>query len=423
MSNEMPLYPRDMYLNKIRPFRDDCGIIKVLVGVRRCGKSSIMELIRRELMAEKVPENNIAFLNLDRKENIFVKTKSKLMKKIDSSFKNSADGKKYLFIDEVQNVKNFETVINAYREEGDYSIFITGSNGYLLSGNLSTKLTGRYIEFNIGTLLFPEYLAMKQYLGKEVNMNDDIEFNNYIIEGGFPKAIEYDDPIAKKTYVKSIIDEIYERDIMKNKKIKNMALFQQIQQYVINNFGATFSARSLAESLMKSNHVKHSIQTIYNYLSILENAKIISKCKRFDLKSKKSLVGEEKFYLTDLSFYFAMNTDKRVNYGPVLENIIYNYARLNGYEISIGKIGKTEVDFILNRVGDSYAYVQVCKTIDNGIYDENGKSVTEEREYRPLEMIRDNYPKYVLTMDRLTQNRNGIINANLIDFMKHKKEF
>ena len=160
------------------------------------------------------------------------------------------------------------------------------------------------------------------------------------------------------------------------------------------------------------------------YLSVLENAKIISKCSRFDLKSKKSINGEEKYYLTDLSFYFATNTDNRINYGPVLENIIYNYAVLNGYSVSIGKIGKLEVDFIVRDIiNNDYAYIQVAKTIDNGIVNEKGIPVTEEREFRPLESIKDNYPKYVLTLDYLLQQRNGIKHENIINFVNNNKKF
>ena len=423
MNNETLLYPRTIYLDKIRPFRDDCGMIKVLVGVRRCGKSSIMELIRRQLKEEGVPEENLIFLNLDAKENLSITTKSRLIRKIDSLSNKVKSGNKYLFIDEIQNVKDFEKVINAYREEGNYSIFITGSNGYLLSGNLATKLTGRYIEFYIGSLLFSEYLEMKKFLKKEINPNDDIEFINYIFDGGFPKAIEYETEEAKRQYVKSIIREIYDKDIKTNKSIRDFALFEQIQQYIINNFGATFSCKTLTEKINQSTGITHSLKTIYNYISILESAKIISRCKRFDLKSKKSLSGEEKYYLSDLSFYFSTNTDKRINYGPVLENILYNYLKAHDYDVSIGKIGKLKVDFILKKGRNEYSYVQVAKTIDNGIYDANGIPVTEEREYRPLETIKDNYPKYVLTLDRLLQHRNGIINENLIDFMKADKSF
>lgn len=418
---EKELYERRIYLDRIRPFKNSCEIIKVLTGVRRAGKSSVMDLVRRELKRDGVADSNIIYINLDAKENIGIVTKAKLIRKIDSLAKNIT-GIKYLFIDEIQNVKGFELVINAYREEGDYSIFITGSNGYLLSGKLATKLTGRYIEFHIGTLIFSEYLEMKERFGKQLS-SDEKEFEEYVLCGGFPGALEFDSQEAKKEYAQNIIEEIFKKDILTNKKIRDWSLFNQIQNYTINNFGATFSAKSLTTRLSKSHGVNHSYKTIYNYLSILEEAKIIQKCQRFDLKSKKSLNGEEKYYLTDLAFYFATNTDNRINYGPVLENLIYNYAKAFGYQTSIGKIGNLEVDFIMRSRSNDYSYVQVAKTLDDGNYDERGVPKVEEREYKPLEKIKDNYPKYVLTMDKLLQRRNGIINENIIEFFKKEGTF
>lgn len=417
------LYKRELYLSKIRPFYKDVDMIKVLTGVRRCGKSSIMQLICNELIENEVSKNNIVYINLDKRPYKGIKTQEQLEKVIDELFLD-VEGTKYLFIDEIQNVKDFEESINAYREEGDYSIFITGSNSYMLSGELVTKLTGRYIEFKIGTLSFSEYLGMKKLFNKDINNDMNIEFTNYILEGGFPLTIKYDEVESKKVYVQSVINEIFEKDIKNSKKVRDKSLFNQIQTYIINNFGSTTSIEGLSNYLEKINKHKPSKHTIYNYLSVLENAKIISKCSRFDLKSKKSLNGEEKYYLTDLSFYFATNTDNRINYGPVLENIIYNYAVLNGYSVSIGKIGKLEVDFIVRDIiNNNYAYIQVAKTIDNGIVNDKGIPVTEEREYRPLEGIKDNYPKYVLTLDYLLQQRNGIKHENIIKFLIDKKLF
>ena len=166
-----------------------------------------------------------------------------------------------------------------------------------------------------------------------------------------------------------------------------------------------------------------ALETVYNYLSILENAKIVSKCNRFDMKSRKSLKGEEKYYLSDLSFYFVNNTDNRIEYGPVLENIVYNYAKSRGYEISVGRIGKLEVDFIMRDMDMNYSYVQVARYIDNGNVDENGKNLTEEREYRPLEQARDGYSKYVMTLDRLLQKRSGVHHKNIIAFIRNGEMF
>lgn len=409
------LYFREKYLKKLRGFYDDVDMIKVITGVRRCGKSSLMEMVCSEIISNGINPKNIVYIHLDKRPYKSVKTPEKLEEIIDEKTER-LDGIKYLFIDEIQNVKGFEETVNAYREEGDFSIFLTGSNSYLLSGELATKLTGRYIEFEMKTLTFDEYIGLKKMLGKPVNTDLDREFVQYIFEGGFPLAVKYDSYEDKMAYVDSVIDEIYEKDIKQNNKIRKKGLFKKVQTYIINNFGATTSVDSICDYL--ANHGESvSKVTIYNYLEILEKSKIISKCVRFDMKSKRSLNGEEKYYLSDLSFYFSQNTDGRINYGPVLENIVYNYVRSKGYKASIGKIGKMEVDFILRERADEYSYVQVARTIDNDNYDENGKNITEEREYRSLESIADGYPKYLITMDKLLQKRSGVKHLNIVDMM------
>lgn len=416
------LYKREFYLNKIRGFYDDDEIIKVVTGVRRCGKSSLMEMICNELKEKGVEDKNIIYIHLDRRPYKSIKTAKKLEEIIDERSQN-VDGMKYLFIDEIQNIDSFEEVVNAYREEGEYSIFITGSNSYLLSGELATKLTGRYVEFEMTTLSFNEYIGMKKFFGYELDMSLENEFDNYILEGGFPHAVKLENFADKRLYVKNVIDEIRKKDIRKNKVIKNKILFDQIQTYIINNFGSTMSISSLCDYLTNITKASVRKETVYRYISILEDAKIISKCNRFDLKSRKSLRREEKYYLTDLSFYYCNNTDNRIEYGPVLENIVYNYARVLGYEISIGKIGKLEVDFILRDMNMDYSYIQVARYIDNGNIDENGVNLTEEREYRSLESIKDSYPKYLLSLDRLLQRRSGIKHENIIKFMAEERAF
>ena len=414
------IYFREKYLKKIRGFYHDTEMIKVITGVRRCGKSTLLKMIAEELLQKGVREENIIFIHLDQRPYSRVSQPEVLEEIIDEKT-HDINGTKYLFIDEVQNVKDFERVINSFREEGDFSIFITGSNSYLLSGDLVTKLTGRYIEFPMTTLTFDEYVGMKKFLNLEVNPNSDQELIHYILEGGFPLTLQYQSLEDKRLYVSSVVDEIYDKDIKKNKKIRKKNIFEKVQTYIINNFGATTSVNALCDYLKKNGDDVSKI-TVYNYLKILENAKIISKCERFDMKSKKSLNGEEKYYLTDLSFYFVKNTDNRINYGPVLENIVYNYLKSLGYKISIGKIGKLEVDFIIRNLANDYAYIQVARTIDNDNYDENGKNMTEEREYRPLESIPDGYSKYLLTMDRLLQKRSGIKHLNIVDMMLNNDE-
>lgn len=410
----MNLYKREKYLKKIRPFYSEEDLIKVITGVRRCGKSSLMETICDELKQTMgVKDEQIIYIDLDSRKNRNIKTADALETLIESQ--TMPKEKIYLFIDEIQNVDSFEEVINGYRTDGGYSIFITGSNSYLLSGELSTKLTGRYIEFELYTLSFDEYLEMKRFYNKDINPNTIVELNNYILEGGFPRTIQFDDLQVKRTYTESVVREIFEKDIRKRVKIRNREAFESVEHFIINNFGATTSISGLQESLEK-NGMKISRATLSNYIKILVDAKILYECSRFDMKSKKSLSGEKKYYVSDLSFYFSLNTDNKINYGPVLENIVYFYAKSQGYSISVGRIGKLECDFILRDHKMNYAYVQVAYTIALS-------KKAEDIEYKSLESIRDNYPKYVMTTDYLLQNRNGIKHVNLIDFIISNSKF
>lgn len=409
----MKLFTREKYLKKMRGFYHDTEIIKVITGVRRSGKSCLMQMVKEELLQSGVMPDNIIFLDLDSKAFRKVKTADRLEETIDSL--SAKRGTKYLFIDEIQNVKDFEEVVNAFRGSGEYSIFITGSNSYLLSGELATKLTGRYVEFELFPLSFDEYLDMKAFLGKQVNANLQVELNNYLQEGGFPKALEYDDFADKRTYVRSVIDEIFEKDIKKRVKVRNIETFNNIRNFIINNFGATISVRSLQKAFSKSG-MEIKRPTLAKYIEVLTQSKILYRCDRFDMKSKRALSGEKKYYLADISFYFATNTDNRINYGPALENIVYIYARSLDYAVSVGRIGKLECDFIMRDTKLDYSYVQVAYTISES-------QKTEDREYAPLESITDNYPKYVLTTDYLLQNRSGIKHVNLLEFMKSHSRF
>ena len=397
----------------MRAFFHDDDLIKVITGIRRCGKSSLMETIAEELKEGGVAESNIIYIDLDKRGFKSIRNAEQLESLIESS--TQTKGTKYLFIDEIQNVEGFEEVINGFRSEGDYSIFITGSNSYLLGGELVTKLTGRYLEFEMYPLTFDEYEDMKKFYGKDINPNSEIELNNYILEGGFPRAIQIDSLSDKRTYVRGIIDEIFEKDIKRRVKVRDVQSFELVRNYIINNFGATTSINSLHEALVKNGMVI-SRATVTRYIKILIDAKILYECKRFDMKSKKALSGEQKYYIADLSFYYALNTDNRINYGPALENIVYLYTKSLDYAVSVGRIGKLECDFILRDHDMDYSYVQVA-------YKMLQSKDTEDREYRPLESIRDNYKKYVVTTDYMLQKRNGIAHVNLMDFAGGGKRF
>jgi len=409
----MSFYKRENYLRKIRGFYDDTGLIKVISGVRRCGKSSLMATIADELRERGADEAHIVYLDLDRRPFRGVKTPDRLEAIIDE--RTPPSGLTYLFIDEVQNVEGFEEVVNAFREEGRHSIFLTGSNAYLLSGELATRLTGRYLEFEMFPLTFEEYLGMKAFLGKPVSADLVAEFDRYLREGGFPKAVQYDSAEDRRTYVEGVVAEIFEKDIRRRAKIRHVAAFRRVQAYLINNFGATTSLSNILDDLTKDG-MRIKRDTLDRYIGILKDAKILCECNRFDLKSRKSIRGEQKYYLSDLGFYFATNTDNRVNYGPVLENAVYVYARSRGYAASIGRIGALECDFILRRGDDRYAYVQACMTVA-------ASRETEDREYAPLERIRDNYPKYVLTRNDPIQRRRGILHRNLPQLMAAGEDF
>ena len=409
----MELFPREKYLARMRGFYDADDLIKVITGIRRCGKSCLMQTIAAELRLRGVKEENIVFIDLDKRGYGKIRRSEQLEAIIEE--KTRIDGLKYVFIDEIQNVEGFENVINGFRSEGDYSIFITGSNSYLLSGELITKLTGRYIEFELYPLTLDEFIEMKLYYGKDIPSDRMDLLNQYILEGGFPRSVFFDEMHDKHTYVQSIITEIFAKDIRKRIKIRDKDAFDKVQNYIINNFAATTSIVSLCHA-MKQSGITVSRPTVMRYVQALVDAKILIVCDRFDMKSKKSLSGEKKYYLSDLSFYYSMNTDNRINYGPALENIVCLYAKSMNYKLSIGRIGKLECDFILRNMDMDYSYVQVAYTI-------LASRETEDREYRVLEAIKDNYSKYVMTMDGLIQKRNGIIHVNMIDFIKNEMKF
>lgn len=409
------VYPREKYLKKIRPFYDS-DIIKVITGIRRCGKSFILKAIMNELIDREIPKTQIIYIPLDRRGYKNIKTSEELETKIESMLGD--DENYYLFIDEVQNVFGFESVIHAYAEEG-YSIFLTGSNSYLLSDEISTKLTGRYLNFETFTLDFSEYLEMKRFFKKKIDQDIYVEFEEYILNGGFPKTIEFDDIQARQTYTRGIISEIFEKDVKTRKRISNVPVYERVQSFLLNNYSAPFSLSNLLECLEKEGY-KTKATTVRGYIEDLKKAKIIYECNRFDLKSKKSLRREQKYYLSDLAIYFAMNTDNRLSYGPSLENMVYLYLASQDYQISIGKIGKLECDFITRNTSGDYAYIQVTYTMQGE--DIKATERIKEREYRPFRKIRDGYPRYIVSLDRFRDQQEGVHHINAIDLFLGKEK-
>lgn len=407
------VYKRENYLKKIRGFYNDMSMIKVITGIRRCGKSFFLKSIINELKENGISEEDIIVIELDKRKYKNITTPEQLDSLLNELTRDNMP--KYIFLDEIQNVINYEPIINAYREEGIYSIFLTGSNSYLLSGELGTKLTGRYIEIELFTLNFYEYIDMKKELNKEINQNIYKEFEEYIRDGGFPGSLMYNNYDDKLMYTKSVISQIFEKDIKSHKKIQDTDLFEKVEKYIVNNFGAIISVGNIYKYLTDSLKINVDRRTIKNYLEVLENAKIIYPCELFDIKSKKVLDGDKKYYLADLSIYYALNTDNRINYGPVLENILYSYLRSHDYKMSVGRIGDLECDFIARRGTDEYFYLQVTK--------EMGNEKTVEREYKPFYAIKEMYPRYLFLTDIILQrNVEGVKNVNIVDFIINNEE-
>ena len=402
------VYPREKYLSKIRPFFTS-DIIKVITGIRRCGKSFILKGIINELLENGVPSEHIIYIPLDRRGYKNIKTPELLEEKIESMIKE--ERQYYIFIDEVLNVHEFESVIQAYAEEG-HSLFLTGSNSYLLSDEISTKLTGRYLNFETYTLDFQEYLDMKKYFDLPIGNDMYDEFNEYILNGGFPKTLEFDDVDARQVYTRGIIGEIFEKDIKTRKRISNVPVYERVQTFLLNNYSAPFSLTNLMECLSKEGFATKA-STVRSYIEELKKAKIVYECNRFDLKSKQAVKREQKYYLADLSIYFTMNTDNRLSYGPSLENIVYLYLISHDYQVSVGRIGKLECDFIVRDKNQNYAYIQVTYTMQGE--DIKTTERIKEREYRPFRNIKDGYPRYIISLDKFRDQQEGVKHINAID--------
>ena len=407
------VYQREKYISRIRPFIDS-DVIKVITGIRRCGKSFIIKGIINELITRGIKESDIIYIPLDKRGFKNIKTPEQLEEKIESAIED--DSFKYLFIDEVQNVKGFESVVQAYAEEG-FSVFLTGSNSYLLSDEITTKLTGRYLSFEVFPLDFSEYLAMKDFLGIK-RADEYAEFDEYILNGGFPKSLEFNELDARQTYTRGIISEIFEKDVKTRKKITNIAVYERVQSFLLNNYASPFSLNNLLECLSKEGYSTKA-STVRGYIEDLKKAKIVYECNRFDMKSKKAVKRDQKYYLTDLAIYFAMNIDNRLSYGPSLENIVYLYLVSNDYQVSIGKIGNYECDFIVRDKSQNYAYIQVTYTLQGE--DQKSTERIKEREYRPFRSIKDGYPRYIISLDKFRDRQEGVKHINAIDLFLGKE--
>ena len=395
---------REEYLKKIRGFYDQ-DLIKVITGIRRSGKSTLLKQIIDELKDKGVNQERIIYINFEDIEMSFIKNDIDLNSYIKKKIKD--DEKYYLFFDEIQNVIDWEKAVNSFKATKNVSIFITGSNSNLLSGELATLLAGRYVSFKIQPFSFKEVCELK---GIEEKEKIEKAFEDYMKWGGMPQRFYFNDEQETKNYLMDLYDSIVVKDIISRYKVKDVELLNKILEYLMSTPAQQFSVTNIVNYL-KSESRNCSNETLYNYLSYITNSFIMNKAKRYDIKGKRVLSTNDKYYLTDLGLGQVKSPIKAKGKGSVLENIVYNELINRGYEVLVGKSDSFEIDFIASYF-DEKIYVQVAYILaDDDVI---------EREFGAFKEIQDNYPKYVLTMDKLDFSQNGIIHKNVIDWLLEK---
>lgn len=398
---------RELYLSKIRPFYDS-DLIKVIVGIRRAGKSTIMMQIIDELKDKNISEEQIIYINFEYKEFSFIRNDDDLYSYIKSFIKN--DSKYYIFLDEIQNVDKWEKTVNSFKAKEKYSIFITGSNSDLLSGELATHIAGRYVLFKIYPFNFFEVCKLKN-----IDNNNKYElkeyFDDYIKLGGLPQRFEFKLESQIKTYLSDVYDSIIVKDIINRFEIKDLDLFNRIVEYIVTTPSETFSAETLANYFLGKEQRGVAKNTLYNYLEYMVKGNLINKCERYDIRGKRILSGRYKYYLTDLGLGMVKNINKRPQLGAYLENVVYNELLVRGYDVSVGNIQNGEIDFIATKDNKiEYYQVTYMLSTDDVI----------EREFGAYKNIDDNYPKYVISTDTFDMSQNGIIHKNIIDWLLNR---
>ena len=399
---------REKYLSKIRPFYEQ-DLIKVITGIRRCGKSVILNQIMDELKDNGIAEEQIIYLNFEFEDYYNLYNHLEFNKYIEDKIVN--DKKYYLFFDEIQKVDKWELTVNSFKAKykDKVSIFITGSNSDLLSGELATHIAGRYVSFKIYPFTFKEVCELKNIFDKnKFELQDN--FNEYMIWGGMPQRFVMGDEYQIRTYLADIFNSIVIKDIVDRFKIKDLDLFNRIIEYIVTTPSQTFSADSLSNYLLKDN-IEVSKITIYNYLEYMCKSLLINKAERYDVRGKRILNGKYKYYLSDLGLGQVVNKERKKQMGAYLENIVYNELISRGYDVKVGSLENGEIDFIATKY-DEKIYLQVAYILsdDNVI----------EREFGVYKKIQDNYPKYVISTDTFDMSQDGIIHKNIIDWLLNK---
>ncbi len=395
---------RDLYLSQLIQYKDK-PLIKVITGIRRCGKSTLLSLFKDYLINTGIPEKNIIRINFESFEFDHISSYKEMHTHIKERLADNKT-KHYILLDEVQMIPSWERTVNSFLVDANVDIYITGSNAYLLSSELSTLLSGRYVEIKMQPLSFKEYL---DFLDSSTKDNLQEKFNQYIKFGGLPTVVELLDNLnTVGPFLEGIYNTVLVKDVIERNSIRDSALLESILKYIAANIGNIISTKKISDYLSSTGR-KTSVETVDNYLKMLENAFIIYKANRYDLKGKMFLKTLEKYYIVDMGIRNQLTGLRNTDYGHMLENIVYLELIRRGYDVTIGKIGSLEVDFVATKVNEKI-YYQVSATI----LDEQ----TRDRELRSLQAINDNYPKLILTMDQpVFDDYSGIRIQNILDFL------
>ncbi len=393
---------RELYLERIRPFYDS-ELIKVITGVRRCGKSTVVFQIIEELKAQGVKDDQIIYINFEDYQFQIISNPDSLYDYIKNKIHPTK--KTYLLIDEIQNVDNFELVVNSFRATSNISIFITGSNSKLLSGELATHLTGRTVEFKLLPFNFKEYHDFQRLRGSTLE-TDEI-FRDYLEWGGFPLVAKEDDEVVKHVILSNLYDSIVLKDIIMRNRIASPHVLQRVLDYIIANSSTTISGNNIAKSLSNSAQ-SVSAPTVYDYLRFISEACLCDIVPRYDIRGKALLSFSEKTYVCDLGLFKLRKNRVKDEYNYIFETLCYNELISRGYKVYIGKTHTGEIDFIAEK-GDQKRYFQVAYLLNT--------KETIEREFKALLAIKDNHPKYLLTMDSLQLSHDGITHLNIVDWL------
>lgn len=392
---------REEILKRIRPFYNN-ELIKVLIGLRRSGKSVLLHQIIEELLESGVDQKQIIYMNFEDFQYSFITGAQDLYDYISKKRENNE--KYYLFFDEIQMVAEFERVINSFRATWDVSIFITGSNSKLLSGELATLLSGRYVTFRVAPFSFCEACEMRQ-----IKTPGDEELIEYMNWGGMPQRFSMHSESETRTFLQDLYNSVVLRDIVQRTGAKDVDLLNRIMEYLMANPSQTFSSQGILK-YFKSVDRNVSTQTLYNYLDHIQTSLIVSKARRYDIRGKQILTTLDKYYLTDLGLGRIHNSGFKLEMGALLENVVYNELLGRGYEVYVGKIQNGKVDFVALKDGKKEYYQVTYYLYDQKVID---------REFGAYAGIADNYPKYVISMDKLDFSREGIIHLNALTFLKN----